>query len=59
MATNKVGPGADYWVIELPEERLDEAAGVHTRSFLANPNFVYLFPDEEACARALPHVRAM
>jgi ribosomal protein S18 acetylase RimI-like enzyme len=43
-------------VFELPEDRLAEAAGVLTRSFLTNPNFVNLFPDEEVRARALAHV---
>jgi ribosomal protein S18 acetylase RimI-like enzyme len=57
MATTKVEPGTDLRVIELPEDRLYEAADVLTRSFLANPNFVDLFPDEEARARALPHVQ--
>jgi ribosomal protein S18 acetylase RimI-like enzyme len=44
-------------VIELPEGRLSEAVGVLTRTFLANPNFVHLFPDEGARARALPYVQ--
>jgi len=56
-ATKKVESGADLRVIELPADRLYEAADVLTRSFLANPNFVDLFPDEEARARALPHVQ--
>jgi hypothetical protein len=56
-ATKKVESGADLRVIELPADRLYEAADVLTRSFLANPNFVDLLPDEEACARALPHVQ--
>jgi ribosomal protein S18 acetylase RimI-like enzyme len=43
-------------VFELPEDRLAEAAGVLTRSFLTNPNFVNLFSDEEVRARALAHV---
>jgi hypothetical protein len=55
MATKKVESGADLRVIELP--RLYEAADVLTRSFLANPNFVDLFPDEKARARPLPHVQ--
>ena len=57
MATKKVEPGADLRVIELPEDRLYEAADVLTRSFLANPNFVDLFPDGEARPRALRHVQ--
>jgi hypothetical protein len=57
MATKTVEPGADVRVIELPEERLYEAADVLTRSFLSNPNFIDLFPDEEARARALPRVQ--
>ena len=44
-------------VIELPEDRLSEAVGVLTRTFLANPNFVHLFPDEGTRVRALPHVQ--
>lgn len=43
-------------MFELPEDRLAEAAGVLTRSFLTNPNFVNLFSDEEVRARALAHV---
>jgi hypothetical protein len=55
MATKKVESGADLRVIELP--RLYEAADILTLSFLANPNFVDLFPDEKARARPLPHVQ--
>jgi GNAT superfamily N-acetyltransferase len=57
MAPETIEQGADLRVIELPEDRLDEATGILTRSFLANPNFVDLFPEEEARARALPHVQ--
>ena len=39
-------------MFELPEDRLAEAAGVLTRSFLTNPNFVNLFPDARRCAPA-------
>ena len=45
----------DVRVIELPGDRLEEAVGVLTRSFHANPNFVDLFPDEGA--RVLPHMQ--
>src|ERR687894_2608660 len=57
MTTRKAETGAGVRVFELPEDLLVEAAGVLTRSFLANPNFVNLFPDEEIRARALPHVQ--
>lgn len=50
--------GVDVRVIGLPGDRLAEAAGVLTRSFQDNPNFIDLFPDEEARARALPRVFA-
>ena len=57
MTTRKAETGAGVRVFELPEDLLAEAAGVLTRSFLTTPNFVDLFPDEEARARALPHVQ--
>ena len=44
---------AEVRVIHLPSDRLAEAAGVLARSFHDNPNFVHLFPDEGARARAL------
>ncbi len=49
---------ADVRVIKLPEERLDEAAGLLARSFHQNPNFVDLFPDEGARSHALPRMFA-
>jgi GNAT superfamily N-acetyltransferase len=57
MTTRKAETGAGVRVSELPDDLLVEAAGVLTRSFLTNPNFVNLFPDEEVRARALPHVQ--
>jgi ribosomal protein S18 acetylase RimI-like enzyme len=48
---------ADVRVIELPGDRLAEAADLLARSFQDNPNFVDLFPDEGARARVLPHVQ--
>lgn len=57
MATRKAETGAGVRVFELTEDLLAEAAGVLTRSFLTNANFVDLFPDEEVRARALPHVQ--
>ena len=48
---------ADVRVIDLPGDRLAEAASVLARSFHDNPNFVHLFPDERARARALPHLQ--
>jgi ribosomal protein S18 acetylase RimI-like enzyme len=53
----QVKTGADVRVIELPGDRLAEAADVLARSFQDNPNFVDLFPDERIRARALPHVQ--
>jgi len=48
--------GASVRVIELPGDRLAEAADLLARSFQANPNFVDLLPDGKvrarACARA-------
>jgi ribosomal protein S18 acetylase RimI-like enzyme len=49
---------ADVRVIELPGDRLAEAAGVLARSFQTNPNFVDLFLEEEVRTRVLPHVFA-
>jgi ribosomal protein S18 acetylase RimI-like enzyme len=57
MTTRKAETGAGVRVSELPDDLLVEAAGVLTRSFLTNPNFVNLFPDDEVRARALPHVQ--
>jgi GNAT superfamily N-acetyltransferase len=48
---------ADIRVIELPGNRVAEAASVLARSFHDNPNFVYLFPDERA--RALQRLQQM
>jgi ribosomal protein S18 acetylase RimI-like enzyme len=48
----------DVRVIELPRERLDEAAGLLARSFNSNLNFVNLFPNEGARSRALPRLFA-
>jgi hypothetical protein len=42
----------DVRVIELPGDRLAEAADLLARSFQDNPNFVDLFPDEGARSRA-------
>ncbi len=50
---------ADVRVIELPGDRVAEAASVLARSFHDNPNFVHLFPDERARARALPRLQQM
>jgi ribosomal protein S18 acetylase RimI-like enzyme len=49
---------ADVRVIELPRDRLAEAAGVLARSFRDNPNIIDLFPEEEVRTRVLPHVFA-
>jgi hypothetical protein len=43
-----------FRVVGLPGGRLGEAAGMLARCFHANPNFVDLFPDEEASSCALP-----
>ena len=48
---------ADVRVIDLPGDRLAEAASILARSFHDNPNFVYLFPKEGARARALPRLQ--
>ena len=48
---------ADVCVIELPGDRVAEAASVLARTFHDNPNFVHLFPDERA--RALPRLQQM
>lgn len=50
---------ADVRVIDLSGYRVAEAASVLARSFHDNPNFVYLFPDERARARALPRLQQM
>jgi GNAT superfamily N-acetyltransferase len=47
---------ARFRVIELPGDRLSEAAGVLARSYHDHPNFIDFFPDEKVRARALPHV---
>jgi GNAT superfamily N-acetyltransferase len=49
-------PG-DVRVIQLPGDRLAEAAGVLARSFHDSPNLVHLFPDARARAGALPHLQ--
>jgi ribosomal protein S18 acetylase RimI-like enzyme len=46
--------GTAVRVVELPGERLAEAASVLARAFHNNPNFVDLFPDPRARSRALP-----
>lgn len=46
-------------VSELASDRLEEAAGVLARSFRDDPNFAYLFPEEEVRARVLPRVFAV
>lgn len=48
---------ADVQVIQLPGDRLAEAAGVLARSFHDSPNFVHLFPDARARTRALPRLQ--
>lgn len=48
---------ADVQVIQLPRDRLTEAAGVLTRSFHDSPNLAHLFPDARARARALPRLQ--
>jgi ribosomal protein S18 acetylase RimI-like enzyme len=45
-------------VIELPGDRLAEAADVLARGVRDNPNFVDLFPDEKIRTRVVPHVFA-
>jgi ribosomal protein S18 acetylase RimI-like enzyme len=49
---------AEVRVIELPTERLGEAAGLLARCFHDNPNFVDLYPDQSARFRALPRMFA-
>jgi ribosomal protein S18 acetylase RimI-like enzyme len=53
--TTRTNTGAR--AIELPENRLPEAADVLVRSFRDNPNFVHLFPDDGARIRALRHIQ--
>jgi hypothetical protein len=53
----KAETGASVRVIELPVDRLAEAADLLARSFQANPNFDDLFPDGKFRARALVHVQ--
>ena len=53
--TTRTNTGAR--VIELPVNRLPEAADVLVRSFRDNPNFVHLFPDDGARVRALWHIQ--
>jgi len=48
---------ADVRVIQLPGDRLAEAAGVLARSFHESPNLVHLFPHARARARALPRLQ--
>src|SRR5688500_2622290 len=52
----KAETGGSVRVIELPGDRLAEAAGVLARSYYDHPNFIDFFPHEEVRARALPHV---
>lgn len=47
----------DVRVIKLPANRLAEASAVLARGFAENPNFVDLFSDERARARALPSLQ--
>lgn len=54
--TRKVGAGVAVRVSELTSDRLEEAATVLARSFRDDPNFVYLFREEEVRARVLPRV---
>ena len=53
----KAEKGASVCVIELPGDRLAEAADLLARSFQANPNLVDLFPDGKVRTRALVHVQ--
>lgn len=55
--TTRAGTGTGVWVGELSGHRVAEAAGVLARGLRDNPNFVDLFPDEEARARALPRLQ--
>jgi ribosomal protein S18 acetylase RimI-like enzyme len=49
---------ADGRIIELPGDRLAEAAGVLAHSYHDHPNFIDLFPEKGARTRVLPHVFA-
>jgi hypothetical protein len=53
----KAETGASVRVIEVPGDRLAEAADLLARSFQANPNLVDLFPSGKVRARALVHVQ--
>lgn len=55
--TTQAGTGTGVWVGKLSGHRVAEDAGVLARGFRDNPNFVDLFPDEEARARALPRLQ--
>lgn len=57
--TEKTGADSGVQVIELPEERLEEAAALLARSFHDDPNHVHFFPDEGTRARALPREFAL
>jgi hypothetical protein len=48
--------GASVRVIELPVDRLAEAAGVLARRYQDHPNSIDFFPDEKVRALAFPHV---
>lgn len=50
--------GTAVRVVELPGERLAEAASVLARAFHDNPNFVDLFPNEGARSHALARMFA-
>ncbi len=56
--TRKAGAGVEVRVSELASDWLDEAATLLARSFRDDPNFAYLFPEEEVRARVLPRVFA-
>lgn len=49
---------ASVRVLQLPADRLVEAASVLSRAYHDHPNFVDFFPDESVRARTLPHVFA-
>lgn len=55
--TTKAGAGIGIRVIELPGDRLGEAAGVLARSIRSKPNFLDLFADVGSRERALPSLQ--
>lgn len=55
--TTKAGASTEVCVTELSGDLVAEAAAVLARGFRRNPNFVDLFPDAEARARALPSLQ--